>query len=260
MLTDLRIVENAYGGPIPFSSLKGLYDRFKISNYHILLGDGQEGCGIEPGIGTFYRNFSARSLNIGGGSDECHWRWLPASMVPGARFSEVAYLGESYMGLDLFGKITIRLPPGAYSLRWVLKFETDLGRYYGRCGNAYPWFFPIVFLFTDGRAIQSSDFNVRQELGKNRIGNEYNNRLQWKEDGWMEYMAGVFTVEEQIGTSCETHLKFEMKEKYVQRKSSLFVDGVVIRQQHNVEDLSLSEDSEPEVTQFLVEYFRRRTI
>ncbi|KAL2612542.1 hypothetical protein R1flu_024234 [Riccia fluitans] len=62
----------------------------------------------------------------------------------------------------------------------------------------------------------------------------------------MEYMAGVFTVEEQIGTSRETHLKFEMKEKYVQRKSGLFVDGVVIRQQHNVDELSLSEDSEPE--------------
>ncbi|KAL2603253.1 hypothetical protein R1flu_013177, partial [Riccia fluitans] len=81
-----------------------------------------------------------------------------------------------------------------------------------------------------------------------------------KMDGWSTWLEKFYPVEEQIGTSGETRLKFEMKEKYVQRKSGLFVDGVVIRQQHNVEDLSLSEDSEPEVTQFLVEYFRRRTI
>ncbi|KAL2623182.1 hypothetical protein R1flu_003387 [Riccia fluitans] len=204
---------------MPFSSLKELYDRFRISKYHILRGDGQE----------LLSKLLCKKFE--------HWRRfrrMSLAMVTGGCCARGQISGSGISGRILHGIGFIRqnhnkATTWSNSLRWALKFETDLGRYYGRCGNAYPWFFPIVFHFTDGRAIQSSDFNVRQELGKNRIGNEYNNRLQWKEDGWMEYMAGVFPVEEQIGTSGETRLKFEMKEKYVQRKSGLFVDGVVIR-------------------------------
>ncbi|KAL3687555.1 hypothetical protein R1sor_013864 [Riccia sorocarpa] len=237
-----NVAENAYGGPIRYDSLKNLYDRIRTSNHHILMGEGREGCGIEPETGGYCFTFGARTLNIAWGSDPRYWQWIPGSHVPGARFPEVANL-ETVCWLHLSAEIRVRLPPGTYSLRWVLKFHEE--RYYGNnrferhsFGSAR-WSDPITFMFTDGGSVQSSEVifpPIREATGFGRRLVERNHRVHWKENGWTEYVAGVFTVQEfddpAPEETRELTLKSELKETVrLYWKSDMLVDGIVIRQQ-----------------------------
>ncbi|KAG6541240.1 hypothetical protein Mapa_017401 [Marchantia paleacea] len=142
----------------------------------------------------------------------------------GARFAEVAYL-KSVCWLDLKGEIRTKLPPGTYTLSWVLQFKE--GEHNGKWQDA-----PVTFTFTNGSDVQMSEI----EFPPTRERGEGQNRVQWRENEWFEYCAGSFTVErdnlEIADSTCEVDLKFELKETVdLWWKSGLFVDGVLIQQQ-----------------------------
>ncbi|KAL2620907.1 hypothetical protein R1flu_001112 [Riccia fluitans] len=179
---------------------------------------------IEPEGGGFYRTFAAKKLNVAWGADKRYWLWLPAADVPGARFEEVANLMTASW-LHLTGDFKVRLPPGTYSLRWVLKFPSSRDDISDNIRIIFP---PV------------------QEGGRHGRNEEYQSRVRWKEDGWIEYVAGVFTVEEGVDdpvreTNREVHLKFEMKETAcLWWKSNMLVDGVIIRQHFDSADNMLN--------------------
>ncbi|KAL3682653.1 hypothetical protein R1sor_000675 [Riccia sorocarpa] len=225
-----NLAENAYGGPVRYDSLKNLYDRIRTSNHHILLGEGREGCGIEPETGGYCFTYAARTLDICWGDDPRYWQWVPGLHVPGARFPEVAHL-ETVFWLHLIAEVRVRLPPGTYSLRWVLRFREA----------GWPED-PITITFADGGTVQLSEIifpPVQGDWGVGRLGTRLllfrNNRVHWKENGWIEYEAGVFTVEEfddpTPEATRELTLKSDMRETvHLKPKSGMFVDGIVIRQ------------------------------
>ncbi|KAL3691116.1 hypothetical protein R1sor_004767 [Riccia sorocarpa] len=267
-----NLAENAYGGPVRYDSLKNLYDRIRTSDHHILMGEGREGCGIEPETGRYYLTFAARTLNITWGEDTRYWQWIPGSDVPGARFPEVANLAM-VCWLHLLAEIRVRLPPGTYSLRWVLKFHegNNGNNWTERQSSGSKTWHPVTFMFTNGGMVQSREVlfpPIREDSGFGRRLGERNNRVHWKENGWIEYVAGVFTVEEFDDPDPEATPELILTSKMSETlglgwKQDMLVDGIVIRladkkqyEADNVGSLELGglnlgeeeayEDSEPE--------------
>ncbi|KAL3687558.1 hypothetical protein R1sor_013867 [Riccia sorocarpa] len=229
------IAENAYGGPLQYDSLKELYELF---NQHVVLGDeGHQGFGTEPVTGAFYLTFGARTLSIRRGSDERCWQWLPAADVPRPRYAEVAYLRPVCL-LTVYGEVKLRLPPGTYSLRWVLKFPS------GDPTVTKPSDF-ITFDFTDrGVSYQHSDIVFPQGAeefeavahGREELHRSIS-RMKWKEDAWLEHIAGHFAVprledRDPAGDGRrEVHLRFELCVDNNWWTNNILLDGIVIRQQ-----------------------------
>lgn len=217
------VVKNAHGGPLAYDSIRGLYNR--LGN-HVLLGDGNEGYWIDRKTGGVHRSYSARTLGIIWGSTEEYWRWVHQE---GSRFDEVAFL-NSVCWLQIFGEINTRLPPGTYTLSWILKFSQ----------GAYGFDYPITLSLTDGA--QHNHKELRWSAWEENSWEEESEEAVWEGEAawdeerhketfsWGEYDVGNFTVEggddPRIGG---TNLTFRMEE--IARgswKRGMYVDGVVI--------------------------------
>lgn len=153
---------------------------------------------------------SARELNILWGHDQRYWRWISQDNSR-FRFGELAGL-LSVCWLDVRGRIECRLlsPDTQYRVVFVLKFIE----------GSFGW---------DGRPIK---FSV-QTPGEGEI--EFEHLLGHMErpflisGGWMEVVAGKFTVRAAEGIDDDSHIGFSMREtKSNQWKGGLLIDGVKI--------------------------------
>lgn len=118
--------------------------------------------------------------------------------------------------LELDGEITTRLPPGTYTLSWVLKFDRAL---------SYGWnWSPVILSLTHG-------VQHHQSRGQWVLDAPFAERDEdWFR--WSEHGVGQFTVDrgDDPSSSGEVNLTFRMEEISTgDWKKGMYVDGVVIR-------------------------------
>ncbi|KAH9318901.1 hypothetical protein KI387_020670 [Taxus chinensis] len=205
--------------PITFSSKKQLYFCLCQS---ILLDGGTKRFLLHPPTAKICYMLSARELSIVWGDDQRYWTWSPGD-VANSRFKEVAEVTK-VAWLDVHGRFDCGLlsPNTDYSVSFLIKFGH---RYYG-------WnVLPLKFFVTtaEGDEVKSGRLLVERE-GASIDPNLKIAPLNYDSDGWMEVVAGEFTVNSYSDADAPKYVEFGMKEVDSGRwKSGLFFDGVKIQ-------------------------------
>ncbi|EFJ34936.1 hypothetical protein SELMODRAFT_35818, partial [Selaginella moellendorffii] len=189
---------------------------------------------IDRPTGGVCNMISARALRIVWGDDGRYWDWRSMN---GSRFDEVAFLRD-VCWLEIRGSFSGYLKLGSYRVSFRLQLLESHARRRGRGGDwhddAYGWEAqPVIFSLS---APPSSTRERRRYLasarqlhrgGQSGIDAADLAAARVVEDGWMEYDAGEFCVEDE---DFPVALEFSLVEiRGGNWKSGLYVDGVVIK-------------------------------
>eukprot|EP01018_Ginkgo_biloba_P009132 Gb_37180 [translate_table: standard] len=201
----LKILSAAVS-PLVFSSKKELYfllcDSIRIDN-------GTKRLWLERPTGKICYMLSARDLRIVWGDDERYWLWVPRDesslgsvRLGKTRFGQVARL-KAVCWLEVGGRFdsTLLSPNTDYCVSFVLKF----GHHQYGWDNA-----PIKFSVTPpGQdTLKSSPILVdMDDASEDEEDEDERTPVIQRNDGWREYVAGEFRVEE-IGDGLTTHIEF----------------------------------------------------
>ncbi|EFJ10053.1 hypothetical protein SELMODRAFT_47162, partial [Selaginella moellendorffii] len=189
---------------------------------------------IDRPTGGVCNMISARALRIVWGDDGRYWDWRSMN---GSRFDEVAFLRD-VCWLEIRGSFSGYLKLGSYRVSFRLQLLGSHARRRGRGADwhddAYGWEAqPVIFSLS---APPSSTRERRRYLasarqlhrgGQSGIEAADLAAARVVEDGWMEYDAGEFCVEDE---DFPVALEFSLVEiRGGNWKSGLYVDGVVIK-------------------------------
>lgn len=205
--------------PITFSSKKQLYFLLCQS---IFLNGGTQRFWLQKSTAKVCYMLSSRQLSIVWGDDQRYWRWSPGE-VANSSFNEVAEL-KMVAWLEIKGRFDCRLlsPNTDYTLSFLIKFGS---RPHG--WNARP--LKLIIITAEGDEMESGRLLVERE-GASIDPNMKIAPLNNQSDGWIEVVAGEFTVKAYTHSEEPKYMEFSMKEVVSGRwKSGLFFDGVRIQ-------------------------------
>ncbi|GLJ20927.1 hypothetical protein SUGI_0382010 [Cryptomeria japonica] len=205
--------------PITFSPKKQLYFHLCQS---IFLNGGTQRFWLQRPTGKVCYLLSSRELSIVWGDDERYWGWSPGE-VANSSFTEVAEV-KKVAWFEVKSKFDCRLlsPNTDYSLSFLIKFgPRPIG------WNVLPLKFSITTV--EGDEVKSGRL-LRDREGASIDPNLKIAPLNYQSNGWIEVVAGEFTVKAYTDSEVPRYVEFSMKEVDSGRwKSGLFFDGVRIQ-------------------------------
>lgn len=197
--------------PLQFASIKELY--FLLCD-SILIDGGRKIFWIERSTAKIGYMLSARELTIEWSDDQRYWRWVSRD---DSRFEEVAELLR-VCWLELRGEMdcTLLSSNTVYSVLFLLKFGEHFHGW-----TALPIKFSVKT--PDGDEMETEYFFPMETRGE---------RLRINSGGWMEVVAGEFTV--RAADDDSSRIEFYMKEVMSNWwKRGLFVEGVRIEPRYS---------------------------
>uniref|UniRef100_A0A0D6QXW3 F-box domain-containing protein n=1 Tax=Araucaria cunninghamii TaxID=56994 RepID=A0A0D6QXW3_ARACU len=198
--------------PLGFSSRKELY--FNLCD-SFLIDNGTKAMWVDRSTGQIGCMVSARGLCITWSGDNRYWDWVSSD---DSRFEQLAKLRLVWW-FDVYGRFdcTLLLPNTHYRVSFIVKMEGIIVRY----GASTPFNFCLTT--TAGNHIESARF-----LNDLERPVENTTPLRHGENGWMEFVAGEFFLEESCG-----EIEFFMKNIDCSfAKRGVLLDGVKIEPMH----------------------------